>query len=357
MAITTPVYCTREDVKNALDLKETARSNAAIDLAIRAATDSVEALCHRHFYPQLATKYFDWPDQYARSWRLWLDEAELISLSSLSSGGVTIPPSNYLLEPNRTGPPYNRIEINISSSSAFGGGATTQRDITAVGLFGHSNTEAPAGTGAAAANSAATSIDVSDSSAIGVGQILRIGTERLIVAERSMKTTGQTLQTPIDAQQKTVIVAVTNGSLFAVGEVLLLDAERMLIVDIAGNNLIVKRAWDGSVLAAHTGSTIYASRTLTVVRGALGTTAAAMAQGDPIVAWQAPGLVRQLATAEAVVDLLRASSGYAAQTGVGSQSRTVGGGQAVRTAPGVGIGDLRDQVYAALGRKARTRAV
>jgi hypothetical protein len=357
MALDTPVYCTREDVKQALDYKETARSDGAVDRAIQAATGAVEGLCHRVFHPVVATRYFDWPDQYARPWRLWLDASELIELTSISSGGVTIPTGNVNLEPNRSGPPYNRIEIQMDTDSAFGGGSTPQRDITITGLFGYSNDEAPAGTVATGIGSLATTLIVSNAAAIGVGQVLRIGTERILVADRAMTSTGQTLQTPMTAAKNNEIVTVTDGTAFTVGEVLLLDAERMRITDIAGNQLIVTRSWDGSTLAAHTAPTIYASRSLTVARGALGTTAAAIAQGVPVYRWNPPGPVRSLAIAEAVTTLLLESSGYARTTGVGTTSRQVGGGTVAKTQYGTGLDALRAQVYVSHGRMARVRAV
>lgn len=352
-----PVYATREDVKSALDLKETARSNSQVDRAIDAASRVVEGLCHRRFYPEVDTRYFDWPDQYARPWRLWLDDSELIELTSISSGGVTIPPGNVNLEPNRGGAPYNRVEIQLDTSSAFGGGSTIQRDITITGLWGYRDDESPAGTAAAGISSSVTTLVVSDASAIGVGQVLRIGTERLIVTERAMTSTGQTLQTPMTTAKNNEILAVTDGTAFSVGEVLLLDAERMRINDVAGNNLIVERSWDGSTLAAHTAPTIYASRSLTVVRGALGTTAAAIAQDAAVYRWNPPGPVRTLTVAEAVTTLLQESSGYARTTGAGTASRQVGGGTVTKTAYGAGLDALREQVYVSHGRKARTRAV
>ena len=54
-------YCTREDVKRALDVKETVQSNGQIDRRIAASTDSIEGLCHRRFYPWTGTRYLDWP--------------------------------------------------------------------------------------------------------------------------------------------------------------------------------------------------------------------------------------------------------------------------------------------------------
>jgi hypothetical protein len=352
-----PWYATREDVKSALDLKETARSNGQVDRAIDAASRVVEGLCHRRFYPEVDTRYFDWPDQYARPWRLWLDDSELITLTSISSGGVAIPTGNVNLEPNRDAGPFNRVEIQLDTSSAFGGGSTTQRDITITGLWGYRDDESPASTAAAGIGSSVTTLVVSDASAVGVGQVLRIGAERLIVTERAMASTGQTLQTPIDAAKNSETLAVTDGTAFTAGEVLLLDAERMRINDIAGNNLIVTRSWDGSTLAAHTAPTIYASRALTVTRGALGTTAAAIAQDAAIYRWNPPGPVRTLVIAEAVTTLLQESSGYARTTGVGTASRQVGGGNVTKTEYGAGLDALRAQVYISHGRKARVRAV
>jgi hypothetical protein len=350
-------YATREDVKSALDLKETARSNPQVDRVIEAASRDAEGLLHRRFYPELATRYFDWPDQYARPWRLWLDDSELITLTSISSGGITIPTADINLEPNRNGPPYNRVEINLGTSAAFGGGQTIQRDITITGLWGYSNTESPAGTVASGITSTATTLVVSSAADIGVGQLLRIGTERLIVTERAMTSSGQTLQAPLTAAKNDETVAVSSGAGFTVGEVILLDAERMHIVDVAGNSLLVKRAWDGSTLAAHAGSTIYASRSLTVTRGALGTTAAAISGAAPIYRWEPPGPVRSLVIGEAVTAMMQEGSGYARSTGVGTSSRQVGGGTTTKTVYGIGLEALREQAYTSHGRKARLRAV
>jgi hypothetical protein len=270
---------------------------------------------------------------------------------------VAIPAANINLEPNRDAGPFNRVEIQLDTSSAFGGGSTTQRDITITGLWGYRDDESPAGTAAAGVSDTATTLVVGDSSAVGVGQVLRVGTERLIVTERAMASTGQTLQTPVTAAKNSETLVVTDGTAFSVGEVLLLDAERVRINDIAGNNLIVERGWDGFTLAAHTAPTIYASRVLTVVRGALGTTTAAIAQDAPIYRWNPPSPVRSLTVGEAVTTLLQESSGYARTTGAGTASRQVGGGTVTKTAYGAGLDALREQVYVSHGRKARTRAV
>jgi hypothetical protein len=135
----------------------------------------------------------------------------------------------------------------------------------------------------------------------------------------------------------------------SVGDVILIDSERMLVVDVAGTALTVKRAWDGSVLATHAGGAdIYALRTLTVVRGFLGTTAATHLDNATAVKYLPPPGVRELNIAEAMNILLQEGSGY---------GRESGKGEGTQEFFGRGLDALREQVRTAFGRKARTRAI
>jgi hypothetical protein len=349
---TTPYYATREEIKAELDVKETARSNTRIDRALADATETIHGLCHRTFYPEQDTRHFDWPNmQYARSWRLWLDANEVISVTTLTSGGTTIVAADYFLEPNQYGPPYNRIEIDLDSNAAFGGGDTHQRDISVTGLFGYRNDETTLGSTDEALDDSETGVDVdaATSAAVGIGSLLRIDSERVIVTGRSQLDTGQNLGGNLTAANNDVAVSVTDGTGYAVDEVILIDSEKMRIDEISGNTLTVTRAWDGTTLAAHTSSAdIYAPRTLAVTRGALGTTAATHTTSTTVQRWDPPGPVRQLCVAEALVDLLQGRSGYA---------RTAGSGEGEREVSGRGLKDLRDRVYVSHGRKARTRSV
>lgn len=350
----TPWYATREEIKTELDVRETARSNARVDRALADATESVYGLTHRVFYPELDTRKFDWPPRQGMTpWILRLNVNELISVTTLTSGGTTITAADYLLRraDDRDEPPYTRIEIDLSSNASFGGGDTYQQDIVVTGLFGYRNDETSAGATAEALDASETGVDVdaATSAAVGVGSLLRIDNERVIVTSRSNLDTGQTLGGSITNQNNVVTIAVQSGAAFAAGESILIDSERMLVEDIAGNNLTVRRAWDGSTIAVHTaGAVIYAPRTLTVARGALGTTAATHNSAATVYRWDPPGPVRQLCVAEALTDLLQGRSGYA---------RTAGSGESEREVSGRGLKDLRDRVYVSHGRKARTRAV
>jgi hypothetical protein len=344
-------YATREDVQRALDIKESARNRREIDSALEAASRSVDDLCHRRFYPVTATRLFDWPPRAGVTpWILRTNDQELITVSTLASGGQTITSDEYNLEPVNSGPPFNRVEVKLSSDASFGGGATYQRDIQIAGLWGYRNTETTLGATTAAISSATAttiSVDGPTSAVVGVGSVLRIDSERMLVTERAQASTGQTGS--ITASKNDVTLTVANGAAFTVDEVVLLNSERMRIDDIAGNNLTVERAYDGTVLAAHTTATIYAPRTLTVTRGALGTTADTHASGSTVYRWNPPGLVKQLTKAEAITQLTQERSGWFLKASTTGSSAAKVSADALQT--------LRDQTYTAHGRKARTRAV
>lgn len=345
--------CTREDVKSALDSAQTARNNAQVDRAVAAASRSVEGLLHRKFRPEVATRSFNWPDpQRTPAWVLWLDGNDLIALTSLTAGGTSVPSGNLLLEPNQYGPPYNRLEIDLSTVSAFTSGATSQRAIAVTGLWGYDNVEDQIGTLAAdlAADPAAAASITWTAPDIGVGDVLRIGDERVVVTARSMVDTTQDLQADMAASAGGVSMSVSSGSSFAAGQILLVDSERMLVVDVAGTTVTVKRAWDGSVLAAHTtGASIYALTGVDVDRAQLGTTIGAHTTGDAIYRHVVPELVRQLAIAEAINSVQQETAGYARQERSGEAGRDITGDG--------GLESLRDRCRRRYGRKARTAAI
>lgn len=358
MTITEPVYATREMVKRALDQGEIAKNNVNIDRALVSASRNAEGLCHRIFYPRIATKSYNWPnDQNALTWRLWLDGSDLISLSSASSGGTAIPVGNLFLEPNQYGPPYTRVEIDISTSSAFGGGPTHQQDISLTGLWGWSDDHVTVGTASEALDASETGIDVSAaaSAVLGVGSILKIDSERMLVTDRTqLDTTVNVGGAGLTNSKGDTALIVADGTQFTVGEVLLIESERVLITDIAGNTLVIERAFEGSVSAAHAaGVDIYAPRTLTVTRGALGSTAATHLTAASVLAWSPPMPVRQYVAAEAIHELMQEQTGWFRTMSASS----IFGGTAKRAATIEALVDYRDQLYRTCGRKARTRTV
>ena len=341
-------YCTIEDVTGALDFKTTPRDTAQVRRAIANASRAVDDACDRPegaFRPATATRYFDWPtEQTAPRWRLWLDAVHLISVSALTSGGVTIGASDYFLEPQRYGPPYNRIEIDRGGSASFDyTDDTSQRAVAVTGLWGAcADDRASAGTLDGSINASVASLTVSDGSAVGIGDHLIIGTERLEVTARTWTDSGQNLGGDLGALASATSVPVGTGSEYTAGELIAIDAERMRITDVIGNNLTVERAQDGTVLAAHTtGADIYAYRGCTVTRGAAGSMASSHTDGDTIERHVVPGDVWAATVGGALATILQEQAGY---------SRAPGQGQNAMLPAGRDLPTLLAQVEAAHGR-------
>lgn len=350
-----PWYATREQVKRALDSAETARNNMQVDRAVSAASRSIEQLCHRRFYPFDGIRYKGFRPWYDgdTSWRLWLGEDDVVSVSTLVAGGDTISSTDYFLEPINSGPPYTSIEIDLSSNAVLAADDTWQRAIAITGTFGYWDEHESVGELADALDadvSDTATITWTDPALVGVGSILKIDSERLIVTERSFVDSTQNTGGALSASAADVTVSVSNGAGFFVGEVLRVDAERMLIVDISSNDLIIKRAWDGSVLAAHSSSAdVYGLTGIEIARAQLGSVLAAHTASDVVYRYVVPPQINDLCVAEALTELQNEQSAYARSGG--------GSGEGAFGPSGKGLPGLRRQVKASYGRKSRMMAI
>ncbi len=370
--ITRPCYSTREQFRRALDVKQAAYNDEQIDRANEAAADAVEQLCQRKFYPDDGTRKWDWPNfQFAYPWRLWLEQHEMAAQPTLVTTGslldipVVIPTSAIIMRPVNDGPPFTWLELRRDMNYAFGYNETPQLDIAITGTFGYWMKTRNAGTLAASMGSSDGTMTVSDGISVGVGDVVIVDIERMIVYDSTYIDTGIAYSGLSTAQASDNQVMVPSGADFLAGETLLVDSEWILIQAIYGNTMVVKRAWSGSVLAAHTGSTLWARRLLSVLRGELGTTAAAHSSAAPLTVSDVPGLVRQLSVAEAIVSVTgepgaysQAAAGLGAGSGLGVTVGATGRGQVKQGVPGLGLPTLRDQVAnSKYARKARTRVI
>lgn len=308
----------------------------AVDRAIEASAENIDGMLQRRFYNVLETKLWDWPNfQYAYPWRIWFGISELADVTGtvpvVTSGGTVIPNSAIFWGDPNLSPPYTYMELDRSQNYSFGGGSTPQRDVSILGLFGYWNRTKSGGTLAAAVtDTTSTTLIVSNSATPGVGDVIIVDSERMLVQDRSWITTSQTQQgtgcTTGSAADNAL--TVTDGTKFSVGETLLLDQERMYVYQISGNILTVKRGVDGTVLDTHSGATVYAARQLTVTRGDYGTTAATHSNAAAIDVQIIPFLVRDLSLAESQVQVYEEIGGYADPQGEGA-ARIAGIGAAL----------------------------
>jgi hypothetical protein len=351
-----PWYATREMVKGASDVRETARFNRAIDRNLaKASRDAESLLLWPHFYPILATRYFDWPNrQMSGPWTLWLDGNPLISLSAVTSGGdPLVVGSDLFLEPANYGPPYDHVRINSDSQASWSSGDSgEQRALALTGLWGRGSNFTTGGTTLTAAISTTSALvaDVSNSAIIGIGDLIEVDSERMVVTGKQTTDTGVNSSGALAGEKNAQALSVSNGTAFEVEEVITIDSERMRIDDITGNTLIVTRAWDGTTLAAHnTNSDIYAPRRLLLAgRGFGGTTAATHTLGTTVYRWVPPQSLSELVLAEAQNAIAQENAAWA---------RVIGVGEAQREAFARGLVDLRKQVRRTLGRQARKAAI
>lgn len=352
MTLSTPAevsYCTAEHVQDALDNADAVRLNRLIAGACRAAARDVEGHLHRRFYPHTASVYLE-PRRVAGD-TLWVNDAdtEILSLSALSVDGVTLTEgTDFFLElPGGNGPPYTAIRLIREAGRSW---STVQRGNLATGEFGGSAGSEPAGELAAAIASASVqTITVSDSSLVGVGDLLLVDTERILVWGKAYTTTTATVTGTVDAEESVTTIPVSSGSLVHAGERILVGSERMFVEDVVGNNLIVQRAQQASVLAAHAAAdVVYAQRLVTVTRGAAGTTAASHLSGASLVRNLPPSLVVTASAALAINTLEQSKAGYTRTAGIGDNRRQTGG-----TGVAAAVAAALESAYDTYGRKGR----
>lgn len=358
MTIVSPCYAQRDTVKHAMDTAAALpRRHSQIDRLIQASSRQIDQACNRVFYPTLDTRFFDWPINYSgsggRSWQIWLDADEMISLIGVTVGGHTVPTTDVRPEPVNSGPPYSRLEIRLSSSSSFSGATTWQRAVAAMGLYGFRDDETPGSAISEAVTDSQTTLTVTDSSVVSPGALIRLDTERMLVADAAMVPTGVTFTGPLTASAVDNLLDVgASVTSFAIGETILLDAERMLIMDVSGSRLVVKRAWDGTVIGAHATTPISAPRRLTVIRGSLGTTGADHSTGAPISVHTSPALVEQTCVGLTLYGLWAEKTGMS-PIPVTYKATTSTRGRPVESPVRTLLADLVESY----GRQARTRAI
>ena len=339
-------YTTRERVKRALKLSGSDR-DSVIDDAITTASGEIEELTHRRFIPTTETRSFTWPQgDHLRHYVLHLDH-DLLTLTALTKGGddlTVIAVGDVLLEPSTLGPPFDRIEIDRSTSVFYAAGNTPQRAIRVTGDWAFSDATKTAGALAEALDDSETDVDVTDAGKVDVGDTILVESERMFVTGRSLLDTAANLNGALTADVSEVTVTVDDATKVKVGEVIQVNAEKMLVESISGNDLSVQRAFDGSVLATHDNATdVYVARTLTVERGANGTTAVTHDSGKAVTRYTPPGPIIGLCQALAIFYYGQDQAGWTATIGGPEQGQS--------EAKGIALGQLRAQVQRQFRRR------
>lgn len=323
MTISRPTYASVDDLSVAADFNPASVRAASLERHLEHAASKIDDGMRRRFYPLIQTRTYQ-PRRYVRpagmdSSGIWLDD-DLTSLTSVTVDGAAETIADLELWP-LDGPPYSWLGV-------------TGNEISIVGVWGYRYTDIDVTTvNGAISDATGTTVNIDDGSQVGVGDLILIDTERMLVTRKASIDTGQNIGADLAANVGENTVTVSDGTGFTVGETLFVNSERMRIVDIIGNNLIVVRAWLGSTIAAHTtGDDVYAMRSLTVERGAAGSTAATHSDAATVTKATPPAVIRDLVIAEALVAFEQEASRY---------GRTIGSGESEMEARGAGLNDLR----------------
>jgi len=254
MAVTRHTYATREQLRAAGSAWNAQTDDDLADRLVETHSAKVDELFHRRFYPLVATRRYDWPSRgQASSSILWLDDDLLEVLQFTASGSAV---TDYVLGPETLDAgPFDRIELEAGAS--FGTGGLRALEVEAV--WGYTRDEVAVGTLSDGINDTATSLTLTAGGVVGVGDLLHIGDERILVTDRP--------------------------------------------------HVVSDDLEDGS-----------ASRTYTVRRGMYGTTAASHEQGAAVARHVPPGLIRDLVIAESIAQRIQEEGGYLASVGPGGQA-------------------------------------
>jgi hypothetical protein len=151
------------------------------------ASRSFERDTQRRFFPLVGVNMYRWPSfQIGATWSLWVEE-DLLSVTTLQvmATGQNASPltlTHLFLEPQQWGPPYNRIEVDLSYGDVYQSGPTPQRSVSVTGQWGYSNATVSAGAETGLTTATATTLTASVPSLIDTGDVLLVDTEALYVS-------------------------------------------------------------------------------------------------------------------------------------------------------------------------------
>jgi hypothetical protein len=152
--------------------------------------------------------------------------------------------------------------------------------------------------------------------------LLKLDSEMLFVSGVGSATSAvTTLTAGLDASQEEISVA--DGTKIKVGEIIRIGFEKMKLLDISTNDAYVARGWDKTKKVAHDGaSSVDVYRTFTVARGCNGSTAASHSDTLSIERYLLPEDLNYLARQIATLMMKKAQTGYAGRAGNSENGET-----------------------------------
>lgn len=246
----------------------------------------------------------------------------LLSVTSITNDQTSLSASDYQLlgslesdQPFWPDGPYGVLRIDPLGTNTAPW-SCVKNGVAVNGHWGlYERAEATGATLAALQSSGAAAVVVGDGSLLSPGMLLKIESEWQFVKGYGAPTASvTTLSSALDASSE--IIAVASGAALKVGELIQAEFEKMLVLDIQGNNAYVERGWMKTKKVAHTsGTALAAFRTFSVDRSVNGSVAVEHASSTAISRMMAPDDVNYLARQIATLMMKKSQTGYAGRSG------------------------------------------
>jgi len=303
------LYCSVSEILD--DLDKPGADEAKTLRNIRDASRFIAGLFEWPMLPEIATRSFrggDGDTLFLRSPLLRV--TSLTHLDEALTAGV-----DFSLEPQErwwTGGPYSRLATLPDGS--IGGWADTAGAVEIAGWWGLYDEAISLQLSTVSQLIGASTIEVSDGSQVSPGMLLKLNDEwEEVTGAAPASASGATLNGAIDETDEEI--TLSDGSLVKTGEVIKINFERMRVLDIAGNDVAVKRAYALTRRASHlTAAAVYVQRSYTVSRGANGSTAAAHSSAA-VYRQVPPGDVNYLCRQIAALMGIKAGTQFAGRQG------------------------------------------
>lgn len=305
-------FCTAAELENDLNLAGSVRAELLLE-KIEAACDVMQKRVG-WFVPVTMTKYFNGMG------RQRLHIHPFLGLTgSIVNDGTTLTGTDYILQPNTrwwANGPYSWLDVapdaaNLSEWIEKDEGVEVP---ARWGLYEETESTAATVQNTTSQSDTVTTLLLSDGSKVSPGMVLLIGTEQEYVSGWGDPTSAvTTLGAGVDA---TSVEWTLSAGALNVGEIGRVGLEQFKVLDKNGTAYYVQRGWNKSRQAVHAvNADVDVYRSVNVVRGVNGTTAAAHLNGASIARYKAPSDVNYLCRQIAALMLKKAQGGFAGKTG------------------------------------------
>ena len=242
--------------------------------------------------------------------------------ANITNGDDSLGASEYVLRASKDSSrpawvngPYCRIDPS-ADALLLGAWSTDVNDVAVPGVWGLYELVDALGVVLASEQSVpGETLTVADGSKLSPGMMVKVGSEMEFISGYGAPTSGvTTLGAALDASSEEI--TLTSGAAVKVGEIIRVGFEKLKVLDISGNAGYVSRGFGRTKKVSHSsGANVDAYRTFTVKRACNGSEAALHVATVPVSRYRVPDDVNYLTRQIATLMSKKSQGGYAGRSG------------------------------------------